>query len=80
MKKRNTNLKLRVAIIASEEFATIEEFADFIDMPLTTFSRKLNGHNEFSESEIQRISEALDISPMEIFFNSQVTKRITKSA
>ena len=75
--KNKVNLNLKAAIIKSEEFKGIRDFANFIEMPMTTFSYKMNGHGCFTETEMQIISEALNVSPMDIFFKSKVIERIT---
>lgn len=34
-----------------------------VGIPTTTFGRKINGHVEFTLSELLRLSEALDVAP-----------------
>lgn len=55
---------------------TIETVARLTGMSLSTLSRKLNGHVEFTRDEINAISDALKMSNedlMEIFFNEKVS-------
>lgn len=55
---------------------TIEAVARLTGMSLSTLSRKLNGHVEFTRDEINAISDALKMSNedlLEIFFNEKVS-------
>lgn len=55
---------------------TIETVARLTGMSLSTLSRKLNGHVEFTRDEINAISDALKMSNedlLEIFFNEKVS-------
>ena len=37
-----------------------------VGIPATTFNRKINGHVEFTFSELLRIAEELDVNPSEL--------------
>lgn len=55
---------------------TIETVAHLTGMSLSTLSRKLNGHVEFTRDEINAISDALKMSNedlLDIFFNEKVS-------
>ncbi len=55
---------------------TIETVARLTGMSLSTLSRKLNGHVEFTRDEINAISDALKMSNedlLEIFFKEKVS-------
>lgn len=65
--------KLRGRII--EKFETIGNFADVIGISRSSFSMKLNNSSEFSQYEIKKISEKLEIPKNEIevyFFTEKV--------
>lgn len=76
--KRGKNLKLKSAIVGSGK--SFEEVARLAEMPMTTFSRKVNGHSDFTETEIENICKILEKSPTDIFFINIVTESITMSA
>ena len=46
----------------------IRRFAELIGFNLTTLSLKLNGHNDFTESEIIKICNHFEKTPIELFF------------
>jgi hypothetical protein len=50
------------------------QFCEAIGMDRTTFYRKCNGISEFSQSEIGKIIEVLEIEdPVPIFFSREVS-------
>ncbi len=56
-----------------EKDITREQLCEAIKMNKTTFSRKCNGHSEFTLEEIKKICDLLDASPMGIFFEEKVS-------
>lgn len=77
MKKRDTNLKLKAAIV--EAGKTLEILAKEIGTSQPTLSRKINGLQDFNESEIVAISKAVNKPITEIFFTKDVTQLITSA-
>lgn len=75
---KKANLRLKAVIV--ETGKSPREVAKNIEMPYTTFSRKLNGWTPFTELEMEKICIVLNKSPLDIFFADTVTKWITKSA
>lgn len=75
---KKPNLKLKATII--EKGISLGAFAEIIEMPVNTFSKKLNGHFEFTESEISKICEMLEKKPTDIFFNNDVAVIATNKA
>lgn len=54
---------------------TQERFAALMGMSTTTLSKKLNGKSEFTQAEINKACEILEIDPVEIpkyFFTPKV--------
>jgi transcriptional regulator with XRE-family HTH domain len=78
LNKKTPNLKLKALMV--EKQVTQKKICEDLKMNIVTFNRNLNGIREFSESEIQLISEYLGVSPVEIFFNLKVDKCTTKTA
>lgn len=76
--QRCPNLKLKAAIVESGK--TFREVAREINMPMTTLSRKINGHAQFTESEISFLCNAVSKEPQDLFFNECVTKAITNNS
>jgi transcriptional regulator with XRE-family HTH domain len=76
MKKPNLKLKGQMVLKGKTQQTLCED----LKMNIATFNRKLNGIREFSESEMQAISEYLEVSPLEIFFDKEVDNRTTKPA
>ncbi|MBV1817299.1 helix-turn-helix domain-containing protein [Bacteroidales bacterium MSK.15.36] len=74
MRLRNPNLKLKALRIEHE--IKQSDLADMIGISKTTYNRKENGFNEFTENEIKIICEIFNKEPSEIFFNNKVTKCI----
>lgn len=72
------NLKLKVLMFVKGISQTT--LCKDLKMNIATFNRKLNGIREFSESEMKAISNYLEVSPLDIFFNDEVDKRTTKTA
>lgn len=75
MRKKSVNLKLKAAIIEAGKSMT--EVAIVLGMTKHSFSRKVNGFFYFDEKEIEQIATLLKKPVTDIFFNSQVTERIT---
>lgn len=58
-----------------EKGLTQEQFADLLGMSGTTLSKKLNGKSEWTQAEINKACEILEIDPVEIpiyFFKPKV--------
>lgn len=60
------NKELKKARIDKE--ITQAEIAKRLDMNIATYNRKENGMREFTESEIKKVCEILDIDISEVFF------------
>jgi len=56
-----------------EKDITREQLCEDIKMNKATFSRKCNGHSEFTLGEINKICSLLGVSPMGIFFEEKVS-------
>lgn len=53
---------------------TIEKMCEVVGISRSAFYRKCNGISEFTQSEIQRIVDFLELeSPVGIFFTNQVS-------
>lgn len=66
-----TNTKLLKGYIVWKGF-TQAQFAEKIEMPVASFSRKLHNQTEFTASEIRKAAEILELSNadiMAIFMN-----------
>jgi transcriptional regulator with XRE-family HTH domain len=74
----NANLRLKSVMVAKGK--TQQTLCRDLKMNIATFNRKVNGIREFSESEMKAISNYLEVSPLDIFFNDEVDKRTTKTA
>lgn len=70
MKKRPSNLFLKAAIIESGK--TFAQVAEECGMSETSFSRKVNGFYDFSESEIELISKSVRKNIFDIFFKTKL--------
>jgi len=71
MNNKNFNLKsLRV-----RHQYTQEQLANLINMAETTYNRKENGINEFTISEAEKIAQIFKVSPLEIFFSSELPNK-----
>lgn len=70
------NLRLKSVMVVKGKNQTT--LCKDLKMNIATFNRKVNGIREFSESEMKAISNYLEVSPLEIFFNNEVDKRTTK--
>lgn len=53
----------RVATAIADAGKTIKGTADAAGIPVTTFRRKLDGHTDFTVTELGRIAAALDVPP-----------------
>ena len=49
------------------QYGTQEAFARAAEMSVSTLNGKLNGHSEWTISEVEKVCKLLDISPNEIF-------------
>lgn len=76
MYKRNPNYKLKALRVEHNLKQT--DLAKVLQISDTTYNRKENGITGFTETEIQIICETFKKEPTDIFFNSDVTKMITK--
>lgn len=66
--------KWRLFEIMNEKGVTAQELCDAIGMSRSAFSRKLNGHSEFTLGEIKKICSYMGLdSPMGIFFVEKVS-------
>lgn len=54
-----------------------QEVAKMLGISETTYNRKENGINDFTIKEAIKLGEIFSINPGEIFFTSEVAKRIT---
>lgn len=53
---------------------TTAQVAEYIGINRSTFSKKCNGHSEFTQSEIKNIIQYLEIDdPVPIFFAEEVS-------
>jgi len=50
-----------------------EQMCELLNINPATFSRKCNGRTEFTLGEITKICDALNVSPMGIFFEEKVS-------
>jgi transcriptional regulator with XRE-family HTH domain len=69
------NLKLKAAI--AEVGCTQKDVANATRITPATLSKKINGLSSFEEPEMQLIADFLNKVVTDIFFNYEVTKRIT---
>lgn len=76
MGKPNLRLKGLMVVKGKNQKTLCED----LKMNIATFNRKLNGIREFSESEMKAISNYLEVSPLDIFFDKEVAKCTTKTA
>jgi DNA-binding Xre family transcriptional regulator len=75
---RKVNLKIK-SLIALKGINQ-DVVARDIGISPTAFSRKINGLNEFIESEMEKLSLYFKCSPMDIFFSHLVDNWTTKTA
>lgn len=66
-------LKKKLKILRVNLGLTQEEFAKFIDIPLSTYRKKENGESKFTLDEAYRISKIANGTIEEIFFANWVT-------
>ena len=67
------NIKLRAKRV--EKGYTQEKLAEKLDINLATFSKKENGINDFTLSEIQDLMYYLDCNFDDIFFRKEVANK-----
>lgn len=60
------NKELKKARIDKE--ITQSEISKRLKMNIATYNRKENGSTEFTESEIKKVCEILEVQPQDIFF------------
>lgn len=66
--------KLELEIAMMRKGMNAVSLAEIVGISRSTFYRKMNGDSEFTQGEIQRIVDALDLeSPMGIFFTPKVS-------
>nr|DAQ33920.1 MAG TPA: helix-turn-helix domain protein [Caudoviricetes sp.] len=66
--------KLELEIAMKRKGINAVSLAEIVGISRSTFYRKMNGDSEFTQGEIQRIVDALDLeSPMGIFFTPKVS-------
>lgn len=66
--------KLELEIAMMRKGINAVSLAEIVGISRSTFYRKMNGDSEFTQGEIQRIVDALDLeSPMGIFFTPKVS-------
>lgn len=71
-KLNKQNLKLRSAMVLKGK--GIEEVAQAMGIKRGAFSLKLNGHREFKESEMEKISLFLQMPVTTLFFGEKCAK------
>lgn len=59
---------------------TNEDMANYLKITTATFNRKVNGKNEFTISEIEKIKELFNLSYEAIFFSNDVLEKSTKTS
>lgn len=74
---RKPNYKLKALRV--ERGFKQDDMARMLGIGITTYNRKENGLSEFTESECRKICKILNISPVDIFFNDEVTKCTTNN-
>lgn len=77
MSKRRPNFKLKA--LRTEHKIKQSDMADMLGIGVTTYNRKENGLSEFTETECLKISKLFEVSPMDIFFDDDVTERTTNN-
>lgn len=66
--------KARLLYEMQKKGISIQEMCDRLNMSRSAFYRKCNGISEFTQGEIQKIVDILDLdSPMGIFFAGKVS-------
>lgn len=66
--------KARLLYEMQKKTISIQEMCDRLDMSRSAFYRKCNGISEFTQGEIQKIVDILELdSPMGIFFAEKVS-------
>ena len=66
--------KARLEYEMSLRHITKADMCALLKISRSGFYRKCNGHSEFTQSEIQKIIDVLELkSPMEIFFTEKVS-------
>ena len=72
MRKRAKNFKLKASII--ETGKNFNQILEESNMSRTSLARKINGHTEFTETEMEILSKILNKPVTDIFFNSDGSK------
>lgn len=66
------SVSIAIRTLAAEKGIALGDLAERSGMRRRqTFSEKLNGHSEFTVSELIRIAESLDVSPQDIFSTAE---------
>ena len=66
--------KARLLYEMQKKSISIQEMCDRLNMSRSAFYRKCNGISEFTQGEIQKIVDILEVdSPMGIFFAEKVS-------
>ena len=66
--------KAKLMYEMSKRNVSIQDMCEKLNMSRSAFYRKCNGTSEFTQSEIQKIVDILDLdSPMGIFFAEKVS-------
>ena len=66
--------KARLMYEMQRKGCSIQKMCNMLDMSRSAFYRKCNGISEFTQGEIQKIVDFLDLSsPMGIFFAEKVS-------
>ncbi|MGJ0845930.1 helix-turn-helix transcriptional regulator [Tissierella praeacuta] len=76
MKMRKPNLRLKGLRVTHGIHQ--KDISELLGIGETTYNRKENGFNEFTENEIFLICNYFKVDPKDIFFNDIVTKTTTK--
>lgn len=74
------NVKLKVLIL--DTFKTYQRFGDEIGFSTAVLSSRLNGHTEFSQSEIVKICKTLsiDISECHLYFFNEYVQEVEQAS
>lgn len=66
--------KNKLYFAMAEKKISCQEMCEKLEMSRSAFYRKVNGITEFTQSEIQKIVDVLNLaSPMGIFFDEKVS-------
>ena len=71
------DIKKNLKVLRASLNLTQEEFASFINIPISTYRKKENGNTNFTLEEAYKISKIANRSIEEFFFTNQVTDQVT---